>query len=135
MSVDVVITYGNKFVAIPNQNLQVYTKPFPSHSTTIIEHPSSPDKHISYDDNVEESNHVGNHVEHVQLKPTHHPSHKNPPHPEQKLCITFDNTEMIDAPYCHLYIFARVAHIPSSGVLVEPFSIVIVITEEYFFSK
>lgn len=40
LSIDAYDSSGNKSIEPPNQNLQIYTNPLPSHSTNIITQPS-----------------------------------------------------------------------------------------------
>ena len=65
----------------------------PSHSTNIINQPSSHVINITYDDKVEEANHVVNHVE-SQLQPLVLPSTK----PQPSLATTFDHSNMFKVP-------------------------------------
>lgn len=43
--------------------MKINTNPLRSHSTNVINQPSSPNTNISYNDKVEEANHVVSHVE------------------------------------------------------------------------
>lgn len=49
--------------------------------------------------------------------------------------ITFDDFETIKAPDGPLYIYARISKLPKHGCLVDPASLVNVITEENLFMK
>lgn len=75
--------------------------------------------HIIYDDKVVEDNNIVIHIEHVQPKTW---SQTKP-----KPCITFSHGDMIQAWVG--------PHIPSHGVLVNPNSIVNVITKRNIFDK
>ena len=61
---------------LPNQNLQIYTNPLPSHSSNVINQPSF-DHHIDYDEKIQEVNRLVNNVE---LE--HQPLISSPPKPK-----------------------------------------------------
>lgn len=108
---------GNKSIAPPNQNLQIFTNPLPSHFTNVIEFENLA---FSPNDLGLESNNVVNLV--------------GKPISPKDLCITFDPSETIEAPNGPPYIIAKIKDKLSRGVLIHPMCMVKVITGEYLYT-
>lgn len=106
----------NKFVAPPNQNLKIFTEPFPSHTSNVIE-----TKHTSFSPNdLSSTQNVVNVVE-KQEKP-------------KDFCITFYPSETIstlDGPLC---IVLKIQDISCRGVLIDPSYMLNLITKEFLYT-
>ncbi|GLJ19066.1 hypothetical protein SUGI_0342280 [Cryptomeria japonica] len=111
---------GNTSVAPPNQNLQIFTDPLPSHTSHTSNAIEANDFSLSSDGLVSMTPNVINFVEQQEI----------PKEPS----ITFDSSETIRASDGPLYIVAKVKNTPCHGVLIDPSCMVNVITEEFLFT-
>lgn len=109
---------GKKYVAPPNQNLQIFTNPLPSHST-LMSLSMSILPFFSNDVGLQSNNMVN-----LIDKPT----------PPKDSHITFDPSENIEALDGPLYVTVKIKYILSRGVPIDPTCMVNLITEEYIYS-
>ena len=131
----------------PNQDLHIYTNPLPHHLTnTIVQHPSSipHEMNVSYNTLQQENDNSVDVVEHVVQPP--HPPKEDIPSPcndqpklkckcTRALTISFTYANKFKALDGHLYISTQIAKCPSYGHLVDPTSMVNIITEDYLYNK
>jgi hypothetical protein len=116
LSIKGVNVQGNKFIAHPNQNLQIFTNPFPNHNITFVKASETSKNDVMNVDTKNYNNdndHVDIMIRVIDVIP-HKYRTKNP------LDMTFTSKDKLkNALDGHLYIAERIYDNPTNGILID----------------